>query len=361
MTESSLTTGRRRLLITLLAPLVGLLLVEILVRVSGLEAVPTPIVQDRSLMPHEDPILRYVNRNGGGKRTTFREDGREWTVRLKLNHDHFRGPRVALKKPAGVLRIACLGDSHTVGDGVPEGASWPAQLRAQSGPSTEVINAGVFAYDTLQELVWYEKFVEPFDPDLVLLAYFINDVAARGVKADIETAPLVIQTHPKQTGWIRSLRDSSQAVDLLCDRIYNRLAPGARQEAWDGRYVENDRGWQQSRKALLDLRDRCRDADRDFRVLLFPYMYMRGDVFYSSEAFRTVSAFCQENDIPYFDGEPALLGEVQALGSAAGLRVSKSDFHANGRAYEVFADALVEWLRSEEVLPSASPDGESRD
>jgi len=39
----------------------------------------------------------------------------------------------------------------------------------------EVINAGIGNYNTVQEVAYYQSFTKAFDPDLVILIFFIND------------------------------------------------------------------------------------------------------------------------------------------------------------------------------------------
>ena len=350
MTEPHPNRGRRRLLVTLAAPFLGLLLAEGLVRVLDVSVPIVPIVEDRLLAPLKDPVLKFVNRPNGIKRVTYEEKGRRWTVEMRLNADRFRGPRVDLEKPVGRKRIACLGDSHTFGEGVPNGATWPDHLRKLVGDDVDVINAGVDAYDTMQEALWYERFVEDWNPDTVILAYFPNDVAARGVGGEVQKDKLAIWTHPRQTGWIRTLRKHSKAADVLCDRIYNRRSLGARQLAWNDRYVDEDPGWQRARRGLIRLRDRCAAEGREFCVALFPYLVEEADVFVSSEALAIVAAFCEQNAIPCFDGEPALLEELARVTKAQDLRVAQSDFHANGRAYGAFSKALAAWLTQTGLL-----------
>ncbi len=344
MTESIPNRNRRRLFVTLASPFLGLLLSEGLVRLAGVSVPKLPVVEGRLQQPVKDPILKFVNKPRGSKHVTYEEGDRSWTVKMNLNADRFRGPRVSPEKPPGTLRIACIGDSHTFGDGVPNGATWPDHLRRLQGDDVEVINAGVNAYDTMQEVLWYERFVESWDPDAVILAYFPNDVAARGIGGEVHTDQLAIWTDPRQTGWIQKLREHSKAADVICDRIYSSRSLGARQLAWNDRYNADDPGWQRARRALLRLRDRCADQGRELYVALFPYLVKEGDVFVSSDALTIVSAFCQENGIPCFDGEPALLKELKEGAEAHNLRVAKSDFHANGRAYGAFSRALADWL-----------------
>jgi len=61
--------------------------------------------------------------------------------------------------PDGTVRVVCVGDSCTFGEGVDENLSWPRRLEAmlrsgqgKAGSSVEVINCGVAGYDLENKL-----------------------------------------------------------------------------------------------------------------------------------------------------------------------------------------------------------------
>ena len=78
-----------------------------------------------------------------------------------------------------MYRIVWLGDSTTVGWGVPLDGAAPKilerELNASGRGRFEVLNAGVGNYDTVQEVEHYLTLDRSFHPDLVILEYFIND------------------------------------------------------------------------------------------------------------------------------------------------------------------------------------------
>jgi lysophospholipase L1-like esterase len=96
----------------------------------------------------------------------------------------FAGREISRKKPAGVFRIFCLGGSTTLGAGVPtERYSYPAILEeifarsAKPGQNRiEVVNAGVFGYNSLHTSILATKLLDRFDPDLYLIMDGLNDL-----------------------------------------------------------------------------------------------------------------------------------------------------------------------------------------
>jgi lysophospholipase L1-like esterase len=98
---------------------------------------------------------------------------------VKLNSLGFRGPEVSLKD-GNEYRILVIGDSHVYGQGVADDELMTTVLEkklAQSRASCSytVINMGVRAYSTNNELALLKKTGLPLDPDHVIVFFFIND------------------------------------------------------------------------------------------------------------------------------------------------------------------------------------------
>ena len=116
------------------------------------------------------------------------EEGRAW---VEVNPAGFRDVPRQRAKPAGVFRIAVLGDSQTEALQVEREERFTAVLEDElagcraappgwSGadrPRFEVLNFGVAGYGTAQELLTLRDEALAYDPDLVLLAVYTgNDV-----------------------------------------------------------------------------------------------------------------------------------------------------------------------------------------
>ena len=84
------------------------------------------------------------------------------------------------EKPAAVKRILVLGDSYAWGYGVADDDLFCELLQDrldQREPSWEVINTGVSGWGTDQQYLYLKQEGLAFDPDIVVLAFFIgNDV-----------------------------------------------------------------------------------------------------------------------------------------------------------------------------------------
>jgi lysophospholipase L1-like esterase len=102
--------------------------------------------------------------------------GKAYTSRATINSQGLRDIEHPLRKPPGQRRILVLGDSFMFGQGVRMQESLPRQLAGQL-PGVDVINAGIPGYSLGQEYLYFKDRGYQFEPDLVLLGFFINDLA----------------------------------------------------------------------------------------------------------------------------------------------------------------------------------------
>ena len=202
-----------------------------------------------------------------------------------------------------------------------------------------MLNCGVNAYDTMQEVLWFEKHVLPFDPDVCVLAYFVNDVAARGDAGDAGKPDWLQRVvHPRQDEpWITTLRGTSRVADLVCDAIYRRREKaGYAALLWE-RYADDSPGWVRVQEGLVRLRELCQGEGIALHVTLFPYIEPTAEGFQSDRAFAKVRDYADSIELEVFDASP----QVFSAWKGEDLRVSSQDYHANGHAHGLFADAVA--------------------
>lgn len=101
---------------------------------------------------------------------------------VRTNSMGLRAGGIYPQRQDNTLRIVCLGASPTFGWGVAEQDTYPAQLQQLIQASTsnqqniEVINAGVIGYSSHQGLSLLKKNILKLSPDIITVAYGINDV-----------------------------------------------------------------------------------------------------------------------------------------------------------------------------------------
>lgn len=100
----------------------------------------------------------------------------EYHTTLSYNAEGFRSLERRHAKPENVSRVVVLGDSFVDGYTVQVQDRLTEVLEARLGPRFEVINLGVAGYSTDQELLLLEQEGWNYQPDVVVLAFYYNDV-----------------------------------------------------------------------------------------------------------------------------------------------------------------------------------------
>jgi len=182
------STNKTNFLILAIAIIIGILSGEIVVRTYVRGNVKT-IYQRKArqkvpnganfqlkdiLAPSNNPRLVY-------ELIPYRR-GAIWGVKYQSNSFGIRGPEISKKKPAGVWRIAGLGDSTMFGWKVRENEAFlPVLERALNSVGDprryEVLNFAVPGYNTAIEAEIYRTRAREFDPDLVIIHFDLNDLA----------------------------------------------------------------------------------------------------------------------------------------------------------------------------------------
>jgi len=165
------------LLLVLLSTALGGALLEAGARML----LPEPAKPSETYMPDKEAI--FTLRPGSVHSQTIKGNAGdilrvEMTVSKQGIRDREYGP-----KPPGEYRIVMIGDSYTMGHGLPVEAMISRrmdELLASENPPlrVEVINCGVGGYAPWQERLFLRERGFPLDPDLVIVQLFpANDVA----------------------------------------------------------------------------------------------------------------------------------------------------------------------------------------
>lgn len=102
---------------------------------------------------------------------------------IEYNGKGYRGPEVAYEKPDDVYRILIIGDSFVEAIQVPYEQTFQAQLQERLSTHNtperryEVVAMGRTGWGTVHETVFYQVEGYKYNADLVVLMFFINDVA----------------------------------------------------------------------------------------------------------------------------------------------------------------------------------------
>ena len=158
-----------------------------------------------------DPVL--------GQRLTPGYSGWFAGVPVRINNLGFRDSRdYALAKAAGTFRILVFGDSVTFGHGAIYETTYPYLLEGRlkawrPDVRWEVWNLGVPGYNTSQELAYLQEVGDRYDPDLVIIGFYENDLT------DNEPVP-----HPGVVQRARSAVQRAMQRELYSYELYRRIA-----------------------------------------------------------------------------------------------------------------------------------------
>ena len=164
-----------KLLLVVAGCLAGLLLAEVVVRITG--AAPRVGFFQKEQFQLSPNILIGWEPIPNPAAAAGPPDGR--FTPEERNSLGFRDYEHAVGKSPGVYRILIIGDSITKGVGIPDpNMAFPMVLErelGQSGLRSEVLNFGVEGYNTQQEVETLRDKGLRYSPDLVVLAYCLND------------------------------------------------------------------------------------------------------------------------------------------------------------------------------------------
>ncbi len=154
--------------------------------------------------------------------------------RVEVNSLGLRGAELADKAP-GEVRVLALGDSLVYGQGVGDDETLPFLLereldaRAPEGTDFTVVNGGLRAYDTRQEMGLLDELGETIAPDIVILFWFKNDVDERDIEGTFErlskSGPIAFDLGRPATGWTAWKWRAKQLVrrSALAMRVYDTI------------------------------------------------------------------------------------------------------------------------------------------
>jgi lysophospholipase L1-like esterase len=162
----------------------------------------------------------------------------------------YRGDEIVLPKPAGELRIVCIGGSTTYDSDIEDyrlayPARLEAELRRRGYGNVSVVNAGGAGWTSWESLIDLELRILDLEPDLIIDFDAINDVHTRfvwppdfyrgdnsGYRAANQSGlfmPSILEYSTLlrvlmiRAGWVSSHADISRTIDRLAPSYYGDI------------------------------------------------------------------------------------------------------------------------------------------
>jgi lysophospholipase L1-like esterase len=251
-------------------------------------------------------------------------------VRIRTDLSGFRraDPNTeSLRKPDNLIVVA-LGDSLTLGWGVPEGQTYPDVLerilnerasQSNLGRFT-LINAGIGNSNTSMELARYEHGLRALHPRWLVLGFFINDA---------EPDPKPVQS---------TLVKSSALVSLILMRLKPRLAaaPLDYKTYYRSLYEDEKPGWIRLKSALAKLGQELREDNVKATIVLLPEMHEPKNFGPFSDIYQRVAGFANSNGFEVIDASKEF-----PPGPGNRFWVAVDDAHPNAEAQQIVATAIA--------------------
>lgn len=126
---------------------------------------------------------------------------------IEINSLGFRGPEIAVPKPAGTIRIAFLGASTTFcGEVSSNAASWPDLVvqelrRAHPNVPFDYVNGGVPGFGVAASRANLRGRVERLEPDVIVIYHATNDLSSNSFELAREQG-LIRERPDMQRSWL---------------------------------------------------------------------------------------------------------------------------------------------------------------
>lgn len=305
------------------------------------------------LMYRLSPHSSYLNIYSSNPRGYFDEHN---TVTIRANNRGFRGNQFAARTDSSIIRIAFLGDSFTMGEGVKFEDTYPEKtaamlsddprVQAVSG-KVESCNFGMLAYNTTQEYFLLREEVLSMDPDLIVLGYVLNDAA--GPYFDFDPLTNKVTGDQMDPFWLAAdslppdnLLYRLRTFQLLWNFRYQHSVSGKTAAYYEYLYGDENPHWAENRRSLRSIIDLCEARQIPLVVLCFPLLYRMDKSYPFASIHDSIAQIVGSANgegtafvdmLPHFEGY-----------SPGDLWVHPTDQHPNEKAHHLTAEVLVRCL-----------------
>lgn len=251
-------------------------------------------------------------------------------VEIRLNNLGLRGPDLDLAQLASKKVVFLLGDSVTLGWGVPEDQTLAARLQKALGADYVVVNGGIGNLNIQQLAARWERLSQVLSPDLLVVLPSIRAAEAH---------------NQQEASW---LVKNSQLAAVTSVFIQQFLMTGAGQTDYVGNYRQK---WQEFEEqgvfsqAFKKIHAQQQKGGYPVLYAMIPDMHDLTD--YPFEFTRKI---VEENARRYNADFVSLFPSFKGL-IGRDFWVSGHDPHPNGKAFEIIAGDLIGPIRSRTQAP----------
>ena len=267
----------------------------------------------------------------------------------KRNKFDLRGNNFASPKPPGCRRILILGDSFTFGLGVPDiRDTFPKILETKLNREVsikgvkkfEVLNGGISGSLPRNWLTLYRTLEETFDPDIVLVVFFLRDGTSqktipeffKDIRRDI--------TDRNNNSWLyqkvftyRVIRDNLDQSEI--SRVYTRKL----KNGYFGDEKQT-RVWRRTQRDLMLIKLLTLENSGGIGFVIFPILASLDDNYPFKDICDYLEEFAKTQELPLHNLLPSFLGAY-----APDLWVAPYDQHPNAKGHSIAAKSLFPFVK----------------
>lgn len=265
-----------------------------------------------------------------------------------LEPGNYNIDRELTPKPAGAWRVACLGDSSTIGDRVRPDQPYPqvlGRLLAACYPQQpiEVWNLGRHGYSSYQGRLLLDQVWERLQPDVLVFYFGANDAAVAPLRADRAWSDL-----PRWALWLHRQAYLHSALYRVLRNINIGYLRHRAKTAFSDAPVAQEVRMRVSREDFWENRDALRDhVSRDGGILLqISSAGVTGDRVVPNQYFDKWQPGPDDLD----------LAALFAPEYAAGRNPFADEVHPNAAGHRLLARALLEKLAAHWGPPACDPE-----
>ena len=258
---------------------------------------------------------------------------------VRHNHYGFRGPEFDEIKPAGVYRVAVLGDSFAYGNGVAEQDRFSDRLGAALEPRhIQVLNFGFPGNNWPDNVMTLERRVLRLKPNFVLLQWGTNDIEFEiEARPRTEITPLAVNRNLHEWLYARSALYSMLNAEWVQYRLRQHMGDSDQDYL---RRLYGDPNSTGSRKAdewIERFFDDCRREHVPLAIVMFPH-FTETLADYPLEFLHVrMRQQCEQAGVTYVD----LLDRYRQVQDTRTLWASPLDQHPNALANRIAADEIL--------------------
>lgn len=362
----------------------SLLIVEFTVRTLNLYNFPT----DDFIEPHPELGWSHVANKEG-----YWKIGKE-RIPVRINSKGLRDKEYSYEKKEGTFRILVLGDSFTQALQVRLEDTFCKILESELNKTEErceVINGGFAGVGTDYELTFYKHEGYKYCPDLVIIAFFANDVfdnyRSKGVLNDGK-ATTVYEKKGLVVSIKQFLAENSCAYNYFgytlpaqipkFSKILMKLGLLSSQPIDEGQradqylvFTQNygtewQKAWDITMVLLLELRQEAENRGSNLGVISIPFREQVSEDLWRTKVLdpekgelswdvdkpdRILAEFLNDARVPFL---PLLPAFRKAAGK--GQLYYSEDNHWNREGHRIAAQVVYEWIVKERLVPIRNKD-----